>query len=366
MYDFTIIGAGINGSAIAYELVKEGKSVLLLDKTDIASGGSGAAGAFIAPKFAKSGELKELMHNSFLYSMAFYEQKFPSAFSKVKLLHIATDEKTSQMLKAYKTTTTISQLEKNTELEMLANGSESIFLEAGVVDAPKMCQLLSKDVEFQKLEITSLKYRDERWILNDTIESKNVIVATGAYKQIVQEPYIKIRGIWGHRIEVETSTTNNYSLHKYLSISPSKDGVIAIGATHDLNYHPDKTKEPYDIQKGRIELLEKASKMISLKDPKVIKDYVGLRSGSVDYMPIIGGVVDSDATYDKGINLRTKRVSYDEFCYYKGLYIINGSSGYGFVFAPYLAKILKEYILEGKKIAKNIDLARYFARDARK
>ena len=58
MYDIAVIGAGINGCSVAYELVKENKSVILFDKSGIASGGSGAAGAFISPKFSKQANSK--------------------------------------------------------------------------------------------------------------------------------------------------------------------------------------------------------------------------------------------------------------------------------------------------------------------
>ena len=366
MYDFAIVGAGVNGCAIAHELVKEGSSVLLLDKEAIASGGSGAAGAFVAPKFAKSGELKELMHNSFIYSMAFYEKNFPSAFSKVELLHMATDEKTSQMLRAYKESTTLPQLPMNDDVKRLAGDDEAIFIEAGVVDAAKMCHLLCEGAEFAKVDVERLERVGQKWVVNETIEAKNVILATGAYKKVIDESYLKIRGIWGHRIEVKTSTQNRYSLHKYLSISPSKDGIIAIGATHNLSYHPQTSSEPYDLQQGRVELLDKAKKMLDFEELEVVKDFVGLRSGSVDYMPLIGSVVDAKKSYAQGKNFRKKGVSYKEFIYYENLYMINGSSGYGFVFAPYLAKMLKAHILEGAALEKSVDVARYFAREARR
>ena len=61
MYDIAIVGAGINGSSVAYEFLKQNKKVILFDQDTIASGGSGAAGAFISPKFATSGELKDLL-----------------------------------------------------------------------------------------------------------------------------------------------------------------------------------------------------------------------------------------------------------------------------------------------------------------
>ena len=46
--------------------------------------------------------------------------------------------------------------------------------------------------------------------------------------------------------------------------------------------------------------------------------------------------------------------------------MINGSGGYGFVLAPYLAKILSEYILSDKKINDRLSPARFFTKWAKK
>ena len=77
MFDIAIIGAGVNGTAMVHELSKTYKNIALFDEKGIANGGSGAAGAFISPKFSKEGELKNLLHDAFQYSMAFYEKYFP-------------------------------------------------------------------------------------------------------------------------------------------------------------------------------------------------------------------------------------------------------------------------------------------------
>ncbi|WP_457743762.1 NAD(P)/FAD-dependent oxidoreductase [Sulfurimonas sp.] len=371
MYDIAIIGAGINGCSVAYEFIQAGKSVILFDKDDIAGGGSGAAGAFISPKFSKTGELKEMLNAAFSYSYDYYKTNFPDSFSASQLLHIAKDEKDDLMLRQYKEDTQF-QLQKVSDtlfdaLTPEAQKRENISINAAVVDAKNVCHSMSQGARFVREKVESLVYDDDFWIINETYSAKEVVLATGAYENVIKEPYIDVRGIWGHRIDVKTSTNNPCSLHQFVSIAKSRDGVVAIGATHNIHYHPDKNSETYDIKKGRAELLEKASQTMKLENIEILKDYVGLRSGSVDYMPLLGSLILSNATIAScGKRLQDKRIKYDEFSYYPNLYIINGSGGYGFVLAPYLANILKEHILSGKKISAKIAPARYFARWARR
>jgi tRNA 5-methylaminomethyl-2-thiouridine biosynthesis bifunctional protein len=358
MYDIAIVGAGINGASVAHEFISKGKSVIVFDKEYIASGGSGAAGAFISPKFSKSGDLKEIIHDAFVYSMDFYSEKFPNLFTKTNLIHIAKNEKDSEILKYYKSATSLKLKSVETEYK-----TETISLESGLVDASAMCNEMCSGAKFVKLKVESLIYDNSHWIINNIYSAKNVVLATGAYQQVIDEPYIKLRGIWGHRIDVKTSTENKNSLHQFVSISQAKNNIVAIGATHNVHYHPETSKEPYDIESGRAELLEKTFKTIKLDDVEVIKDYTGLRSGSFDYMPILGPLVISKETLkSKTIRFKVKKPNYSEYTYYPNLYMINGNGGYGFVLAPYLAKILSEHILSAKEIDKKLIPARFFAR----
>ena len=362
MYDIAIIGAGINGASVAYEFTQAKKSVVVFDMEGIASGGSGAAGAFISPKFSKSGELKELIHNAFVYSMDFYKKNLPSDFSETPLIHFAKDEKDDETLRIYKENTTLKLNNINSDFER-----ETVALNAGVVSAKSMCESMIDGSVFLKQKVETLEYDDGMWIINEAYSAKHVVLSTGAYESLIKEPYIKLRGVWGHRIDVKTSTDNPNSLHQFVSISPSSDGVLAIGATHNVHYHPQTTTEPYDIEAGRAELLEKAAKTINLEDVEVIKDYTGLRSGSFDYMPIVGSLVLSTETLaSKSIRFKVKKPNFDEYTYYPNLYMINGNGGYGFVLAPYLAKMLNKHIFSGEKINDRLSPARFFARYAKK
>ena len=362
MYDLAIIGAGVNGCSVAHEFNKLGKKVIIFDMDGFASGGSGAAGAFIAPKFSKAGDLKDIIHDAFVYSMNFYEKEFKHLFTKTQLLHIAKDDKSSEILKYYKKHTSLEL--KNTTKEF---DFEHISIDAGIVDAKAICQSMGENATFIKEKVISLVYKNSSWYINETYNAKNILLSSGAYEPIIKEPYIKLRGIWGHRIDIKTSTKNLYSVHQFVSISPTNGNKLAIGATHDVHYHPQKTKKPYDFLKAREELLQKANKTLNLQDVEVIADFTGLRSGSLDYIPIVGKVVNSKETLaSKSIKFKVKKPNFDNYIYYPNLYMINGNGGYGFVLAPYLAKILSEHIVNGKKISNKLSPARFFARWAKK
>jgi tRNA 5-methylaminomethyl-2-thiouridine biosynthesis bifunctional protein len=362
VYDLAVIGAGVNGCSVAYEFTQQKKSVIVFDMEGIAAGGSGAAGAFVAPKFSKAGELKELIHNAFVYSMEYYEKNFKQHFKKTKLMHIAKDEKDSEVLKYYKAHTPLHVESCEREFEY-----ESICLDAGLVDAASTCRAMADGARFVKQKVDTLVYDDGLWVINETYSAKDVVLASGAYEAVIKEPYIALRGVWGHRIDVKTSTKNKNALHQYVSISPSYDGLVSVGATHNVHYHPQSTIEPYNLDEGREELLQKAAKTIKLDDVEVVKDYTGLRSGSFDYMPIVGQLVLSSETLECcERKVRVKKPDYDEFVYYPNLYMINGNGGYGFVLAPYIAKMLSEYILKGKKIDDRLSPARFFARWAKR
>jgi len=371
-YNIAIIGAGINGSALAYELSQyKNKNIVIFDMNSIAGGGSGAAGAFISPKFSKEGDLKKLLEDAFLYSMKFYEKEFPSFFTKAPLIHIAKDEKSSEILKLYKKTTTLKI--KQTPEKLLnsfnsyATKQENISLETGIVDADGICNAMCKDITFKKEKVTNLQYKTDYWIINKKYYVKSVVLATGAYKKLIDEPYINLRGIWGHRIDIKADYNSDYSIHQDVSLSPTKNGIMAVGATHDIHYHPQTTKEPYNIENAREQLLNSISKTVKIKDIKILKDYMGLRSGTVDYIPLIGNIVISKKTLkNKKIRFDTKKVDYNQYDYYNNLYIINGSGGYGFVLAPYLSKILAKNIVDKKDIDKKLLPARFFARWARR
>ncbi|MBU0632555.1 FAD-binding oxidoreductase [bacterium] len=353
MYDIAVIGAGINGCAIAYYLKQSGKKVALFDREAIGAGGSGAAGAFISPKFSKSGELKELMELAYPFALDFYSHHFPTCIKNAPLLHTAKDEEEARKLRDFKENTALgiapAPLHVTQILTQDAQNSENVYiLNGGVIDAKGVCHAMAEGIDFFKTEIDALAWRDGYYELGG-IQAKEVVLAYGAYTPLVNEPYINLRGIWGHRIDIKTSARTEVTMHHHVSISKCTDGIMAIGATHDVHYHPQKNEEPYDIEAGRKELLKRANLTIELKDVEVLNDFTGLRCGSNDYMPLVGKIVES-------------KNSSKELVYYPNLTMINGVGGYGFVLAPYIAKKLCEEIIQGKETDESIAPLRFYKR----
>ena len=367
LYDVIIIGAGINGCTTAYFLHQAGLKVALLDKEGIAAGGSGAAGAFISPKISKEGVLKEIMETAHLEALEFYTTLFPEYTLQKPLLHITKTHEEGETLREFKNGTVLNftPLDENTE-ELLsdeAKNSESIcFSKGAVVDAQGVCHALAEGIDFYKKEVQSLHYDEGVWNIGD-LRASHIVLSIGAYPKIIPLPYLTLRGIWGHRIDIQTSTVLPTILHHYVSISPtSKENIMAIGATHNVHYIP-TNEEPYDIESGREELLEKASRTVNLENVKILCDYAGLRSGSNDYIPLLGSLVDSEATLNLHPQLQYGRaVPSSEFVTYPNVTMINGSGGYGFVLAPYLASRLRDYLVENKPLDERLSPSRFFAR----
>lgn len=338
-YDVIIVGAGINGCTCAYFLSQAGLNVALVDKTGIASGGSGAAGAFISPKFNKQGPLKELLDVAYEEAMTFYSTVLASQTLLKPLLHISQD-----------------------------NYEAPIYLEhSAVVDARSACVKLAEGIDFYVQDVQSPFFTDKAWHCGDLTSSK-IILTIGAYPKILPIDYVGLRGIWGHRIDITTSTDIPHIFHHFVSISPTiKEGIVAIGATHDVHYSPFNTDATYDIASGRAILLDNASKTLKLNNINIVKDYMGLRSGSNDYMPMLGRLVNSKETLLSHPHLQHgKAVDSKEFSYYPNLIMMNGSGGYGFVLAPYLAKRLKEYLVDQIPLDEAISPSRYFPRWAKR
>ncbi len=338
-------------------LTRAGLRVALIDAEGIAAGGSGAAGAFVSPKFVKSGPVKEVSEAAFAFSLAFYQEHFKELTSVSPLLHFANNALSNARVAYFKEHTSLPQTTVEPKylehIQPQAHTFESLVLEASaVVDAHAVCHKMAAEATFFKIHVNTLQYEEGFWTLNNQIRAKQVVLSTGAHEHVVDIPYFTPRAVFGHRINIKTSTHNPLNMHQFVSISQSNsEGVIAIGATHNVHYNPLHTTQPYDCAHGREELLEKARRTMKLDDVEILHDFTGVRAGSVDHLPLLGLVVNSKKTLAKLPKISIgKRYNINQYEYYPSLFLINGVGGYGFVLAPYLARMLRDFMLERSAI----------------
>lgn len=369
-YDTAIIGAGICGCATAHFLSQGGEKVALIDREGIAAGGSGAAGAFISPKFTKGGPLKELIEEGYRFSLDFYQKHVPNLIRVAPLVHFAKFDDENEKVRAFKASTSLPMMEEIPDVplrEATGEFEHVVLAQSGLVDAKAVCERLAAGADFYKKDIDIIKYHDGYWEFGP-FRAKKVVLATGAYHPVVAMPHITLRAVWGHRVDIRTTTALPCHLHQYVSIAATdEEGRGAIGATHDVHYHPQRASKPYDYEKGRTELLEKARRTVRLEKVEVLADYTGLRSGSNDYYPLAGAVADAKASMQHHPQLcQGIHVPPEALAYFPQLYMINGTGGYGFVLAPLLARYLARHLLDGTAIPEGLDPTRFLYRWAKR
>ncbi len=358
-YDYIIVGAGICGCSTAYELSAHTNNILLIDKnSDVAQGASGAAGAFLSPLLGKPNSFKNLVTTALEYSSKIYQKYFSTHITNCGTTRIPKNIEEEKKFQSY-----IPYMDFD-----FTQDKDGYFFKIGsVVDSFGICKSMTKDIQTKfNYEVNSLEYKDDVWIVNDKLRTKNIILTTGYDTKLLDEFYINIRAVWGRRIDIKTSTKVPYNYHKACSVSKSTEDedkyLVSIGATH----HRDR-KGVDDIEQNHQELLEKASDILNLEDVEIIKDYCGARASSIDYFPMVGKVIDSRCTIQEfpylknGTNVESKR-----FIRYENLYILNGVGGRGFVLSPYLAKKLVDNIVKQEEIDDNIKVDRLFKREVRK
>ncbi len=365
-YDVIVIGAGIAGCSSAYFLQEKGLKVLVLDRDGIAkSGGSSAAGAFVSPKIGKGSNLQSLTNEAFEFAKEFYLKNFPQYFTQTGVIRIPKDEKDAELFMEYEKydQSSLKWLSKQ-ELEKIGirEAQESFFFnEAGVCDAPKICEALLEEIEYKQYDVKSLNYEESFWYVGDYRASK-LILATGYENKFFDMRYMGVKGTWGTRGDYESSLALNVSMHKNISVSANINGIVKIGATHE--------KEVQSCIRCGTEPLQGlftvASEMVDTSDFKLKETFCGMRAGSKDYFPLIGEVIDVNEMLAKNPKLVRGAKLQSKPKYMDNLYVCNGLGGRGFVFAPLMGKMLAEKIVDGKEIDKRVNPDRLFLKWCRK
>lgn len=376
IYDFLIIGAGSAGCNSASYLQKRGFRVAIVDKEGVASGGSGAAGAFLSPLAGVENKYNSFINSALDYALKFYEKEVPDFIVKKGVLRVVNDNFDTTKLQNNSIKNRYMSRDELKDISQNFAQIDGYFYEnAAILDPHVVCHKLIKEVDFHTLHVEELRYEDGFYLFDD-FKAKHVILAQGVIKPIVATPYIKIAPIFGVKIDVKTTTKVPFNLHKSISISTNKkDSTISIGATKERHDSADmacltscdKCVFYSGSEQAQVEeLLKEAKELIELEDLEVIKIYRGARATIKSYFPVIGKVIDYKKSLDKHPSIKNgTKIPPELLSCFPNLYIINALGSRGFVVAPLLAKLLCEEILDSKKIPQELSSEKLFYKMAR-
>lgn len=359
IYDIIVLGGGVAGVSLANFASQNGKKVLLLEKDFIKDNASVAAGAFLSPKFGPKSIYNELINRAFEYSIKFFENSYEEFLNQSGMLRLPRNKEEEIVCKEYAKN---SIFWKNREI----SGFDGYFCEnAATIDPlPTLLKML-EDCEFKE-NVGNLDFvqKDGVWQVG-VHEAEHLVLATGSKLLIEDEPYIKIKPIFGQKLEAKIKNGYDFHIHRKCSVSAKVEDRVFVGATHVPSWRYEDDENLFALHRQK--LIDEAEDL--LKENIEIKSIVsGFRSSTTDYFPIASEVINMKETLKNFPKLcHGVKVDEEKFIYHRNLWLHTGHGARGFVLAPYTAKELYLQIYDKEKAKiKEITLNRQLVRYARR
>ncbi|WP_240468610.1 glycine oxidase ThiO [Gracilibacillus sp. YIM 98692] len=355
MYDQIVIGGGVIGCSIAYQLAKRGYQVLVLEKDSVASGASSAAAGMLGAQveFTQDGPLfqfaresrqlypqieKELFEYSGIDIQLIQKGMYKMALTEEQLNHL-------QQLAAFQkqfgeeayVLTPDDMMAREQKVSNQIKGALHIPGD-GQVSAIHVTKAFAKAAESFGAEVKENTSVEELLIENEkvsgvvtkseTFYAEKVVLASGVWTKDFQRYFTKDTEMYpvkGECISVrpDQPLVEATIFSEGCYIVPKKDGHMIIGAT-SLPYQMDKKVSAGGIHS----LLDKAMYLIpEIKDAEIEKVWTGFRPQTKDELPYLDKV--------------------DEV---EGLFIAAGHYRNGILLAPITGLFMAD-LIEGKAIS---------------
>ncbi len=341
MLDAIIVGQGLAGSILALQLIKQGRSVKIIDNQSSRCSiiAAGIVNPITGRKYVKSWEYDML--SDFAYT--FYnkwEKTFKNDFyTELKIGKVinAVKDKNEFLLKIqdepFSLLNSINNVPEHIKYDKdniyIINGfrlNTSKFLNSCKNYFSSIRSLSIKDFDYENISIhnSNIVYKD--------LKAKHIIFCEG--HKIKDNPYfnyLPMRPTKGELLEIETDAhKTNICFQKHHFLLPVSNKSFKVGSNYErenINETPTETI--------RNDLEEFFTHSSSLKY-KIKEHQAGIRPSTIDRRPFIG-----------------------EHPSHKNLWVFNGFGSKGVSLCPYLSSHLLTHIFEKKALNKEVSIVRY-------
>ncbi len=340
--DFIIVGQGIAGTILAFEILKRNKSIHIVDQYLENSSSRIALGIYnplVLKWFTKSWNA-EIQINALQKFCNDFEEKFSIKINHYKNIHKFLDSNYSINNWFEKQASPNRKDFMENDLKYL-DGIEKPFgvvLNSGWVNIKLMLDTFRSFLIEKKYLKESRFLYDKIKIKNDHIEyedviSKHLIFCEGS--SVLKNPYfnnLEFKMTKGEIIHFESKDLKIKEItHSGTILIPISNDIYYAGATFNWN-----TNNLFCSKDSEIEIIEKIKK-IKKFNYKLIDHKVSIRPSVIDRRAIIG-------RHSK----------------HRNLYLLNGLGSRGILMTPYLVNQLCSFILKNEKINSEIDVNRFY------
>ncbi|MTI31752.1 NAD(P)/FAD-dependent oxidoreductase [Xanthovirga aplysinae] len=345
--DYLIIGQGIAGTCMSYQLMRRGKKVMVIDQIEQKSSSEVAAGLFnpiTGRKMKKSWkadtlfpnmisfyrELEEVTKSSFLHEVPIYRPFF-SIEEQNEWMAKSADLDYQQFIHKVWNKSLGNGLVKDPfgglELKM-----------SGYLDIPSLLEAYReylralgafRDEQFMenelKLENGKVKYKN--------LEAHKVVFCNGPSARFSKYfSWLPFRPVKGELLHIETDALLDKIYNRGVFVVPTKTGICKVGATYNW-----KELNHVATSNARTELEEKLNNLV-IFSYEVIDQKVGVRPATKDRKPFLG--------------------SHPNF---SELAVFNGLGTKGVSLSPYFSEQLADFFVMNKELDMEVNINRYIS-----
>ncbi len=338
-----IVGNGLAGSFLALSLLRQ-MEIKIFD-AELPSASKVSAGiinVITGQNFSLTWNANELIRT---LREIFYEHSFLLPFYHPKEIYRPFPN-VSVMNKTYektldKTYSLFAEIE-NVPRETIRNPLGGIRIKnVGYVEVSPMLETLHKHLKNEGVKFVSGKIipseivpeKEKVFVNGEVFDLLVFCEGAGIFSNPFWQGTRPLSPLKGETFLIELAETDlDYILIKKAYIIPVGTRKYIVGSTYERG-----VSDPSPTEKGKKELLQKLFSVLPKQEYKILKHEGGVRV----------------TTYNRRFFIGRSRIS-------PRILFFNGLGTKGLLSAPYGAGILKDYLLEGKEIPKEISTERFF------